>query len=92
MMNSWDELKLSTEPTQPSPEMRRLLTAYVAVAGSEEGKLVLEDLRKRTIEQPCAPAVAVDGAAFNALMGIREGENNLYRYIISMIKRGQTRP
>jgi hypothetical protein len=89
--SSWEELNATFKPdAEVEKEKRRLEQAYAELFSSETGQLIFEDLRNRTIEQPTTPQQAVDGAAFNALMALREGENNLYRYIKSMVRRGQT--
>lgn len=62
---------------------------YYALFQSALGQEVLAHLRKRTIERPTMPNAAADGHAMGMLMSLREGENNIVRYIESMIKNGE---
>lgn len=73
-----------------SEAQKQLIADYAACFGTPAGVKVLEDLMGRTIEQPTMPGTALDGTAIQTLMAIREGENNLYRYIKSMIKKGKS--
>ena len=59
-----------------------------ALFGSELGQRGLEIIRRRTEAVSTLPAQSVDGQAMALLMAVREGENNLYRWITSMTKKG----
>lgn len=56
------------------------------VLGSAEGQELLSALRKRTIERPIFPAPQADGHAIALMMALREGENNICRWLESLIK------
>lgn len=88
---SWDSLELGTQEGRADAleEMNRRTADFHAVFGTEAGQRVLGYLREQTIERPICPAQAVDGAAFNALMAIREGENNFYRWIKAQFMKGK---
>lgn len=51
-----------------------------------DGAYVLEMLKARTISRPSFPAdsAGADGQAIALMMAVREGENNLYRYLESI--------
>lgn len=56
------------------------------VLGSEEGQDLMAALRKRTIERPTFPASSGDGQAMALMMALREGENNICRWLESLLK------
>lgn len=86
----------------PSPEMLKQLQESVASTDELDfakamfglfatplGQTVLEGIRKHTVEQSCWPNEVSDGAALALMAAHREGENNLYRWIVSMIEKGR---
>lgn len=62
---------------------------YYVLFSRGDGKKVLEHLKQRTIEKPTMPGQCGDGQAMAMLMSLREGENNIVRFIESMIKIGE---
>ena len=54
-----------------------------------DGQQVLAALKARTLDRPTWPAAEKDGHALALMMAMREGENNLYRTLISLTK-GET--
>ena len=54
--------------------------------GTPEGQDLLAALRKRTIERPTFPAPQADGQALALMMALREGENNICRWLESLLK------
>lgn len=59
------------------------------VLGSEEGQELMQALRKRTIERPTFPASPADGQSLAMMMSLREGENNICRWLESLLKSTQ---
>lgn len=63
---------------------------FAAVFGSQQGERVLELIRRYTIERTTVPQCNVaDGMAMALLSYLREGENNLYRWILTRVERGR---
>lgn len=53
---------------------------------SPEGQDLMAALRKRTIERPTFPAPSGDGQSMALMMALREGENNICRWLESLLK------
>lgn len=77
------------EYTMDEGAQSEIAQIYYIVFNTEGGKKVLEHLRQRTEEKPTMPQAAGDGQSLAMMMALREGENNLYRYIKSVIKIGE---
>ena len=60
--------------------------------GSADGQHLMHALRRRTIERPTFPATSNDGQSMALLMALREGENNLYRWLESLCRDPQPTP
>lgn len=89
---SWEEMDaLAQALPQPNEEEQRLLADFVTVFGTEQGQRVLGYLEAKTIQKPNLPNQAADGQAMAYLSFMREGENNLYRWIMQQIKRGKAK-
>lgn len=86
---SWDELEQMAQPVGMREDEQRLLADFRITFGTEEGQRVLAYLRADTIEKPNIVNYAHDGQAMANLSFVREGENNLYRKIEAMIKKGK---
>ena len=54
------------------------------VFATEDGQKLMEALRKRTIERPTFPAPTGDGQSIALMMALREGENNICRWLESL--------
>lgn len=54
--------------------------------GTTDGQQILAALKARTVDRASWPASQTDGHAMALMMAMREGENNLYRYLISLTK------
>ena len=63
-----------------------LKVAARKVLGSAEGQDLMQALRKRTIERPSFPAPSGDGHAMALMMALREGENNICRWLETLMK------
>ena len=53
---------------------------------TRDGEQVLKALEARTISRASWPASQTDGQAMALMMAMREGENNLYRYLVSLTR------
>ncbi len=62
---------------------------FYALFHTENGKKVIEHLKKMTIERGSFPQAAQDGVMAAMLMSVREGENNLLRQIEVLIRTGE---
>ena len=63
--------------------------AFNRIFSSKDGEKVLEHLRAVTLERSTLPDIQFAGNNMSHLMCVREGENNLFRYITSMQKKGE---
>jgi hypothetical protein len=68
-------------------DQREIDLAYAAIFTSPQGALVLADLRRRTIEQPCFTAGADPSHGF-----FREGQNSMVREIEQRLARARKPP
>lgn len=93
MMDGWDGLRAMAQEPQELEEARqkqeRKERAFFQLFSSDLGQEVLGYMREDTIEKSTLPARAVDGQAQTNFQNVREGENNLYRKIVAMMKKGQ---
>lgn len=92
MSDGWKGLEedLRSEPElQVSTEDVKRRDLFYAIFKTPRGQEILRQLRERTINKPCIPEVCSDGMALGMLTVYREGENNLYRWIIEEIKAGE---
>jgi hypothetical protein len=69
-------------------ENRKAELATARIFNTPDGVILLDYLRSITIEQTNIPQ-ANDGGMMSILMGIKEGENNLYRKILLLKKKGE---
>lgn len=69
--------------------MDKIDQAFREVFSHPRAEEVLEYLKARTVSQTTLPAACNDGQAMAILMGVREGENNIYRLILSKIEKGR---
>ncbi len=51
------------------------------VFATKDGEALLNALRQRTVERSSFPASATDGHAMALMMALREGENNICRWL-----------
>jgi hypothetical protein len=88
--SSWDELNIPTTPTPQKDDQQGVKDAllFCSYFSSPQGQRILEHLRARTVDKPCLTVMFDDGVNTQTAMVLREGENNLYRYILSMIAQG----
>lgn len=69
---------------EPSEEQKELAISFRRLFSGPDGALILEHLQDRTVRTP----VMVPGVPDPVIAAaIREGENNLYRYIAAMIRK-----
>ena len=59
------------------------------VLGNPDGQELMAALRKRTIERPTFPPPQGDGQALALMMALREGENNICRWLESLLKQNE---
>ena len=93
---SWADLENIGRP--PSAEEQdaaakaqaSIVSDFVSVFTTPQGRRVLKYLRDNTIEKPTfvQPMPGSDGLAMQKGQDLREGENNLVRRIEKMIKQG----
>ncbi len=62
--------------------------AYARLFETQDGKVVLEHLRKMTVDRDLSLPAGGDGHAMGLTMAFQSGENNVYRAILKMMKRG----
>lgn len=67
---------------------RQLHEAFINVFASDDGKIVLEYLRKRTVDRLPPQPQAGDGVSQAMAMSFRNGEDSLFRMIERMSKKG----
>lgn len=65
---------------------KHLRNAARRLFSTKDGERVLQALEARTVRRASWPANQSDGHAMALMMAMREGENNLYRYLISLTK------
>jgi len=70
-------------------EAEKRAQRFAALFKTPLGEEVLDDMRQLTIEKSTIPSQAADGMAMAMLMGIREGENNFFRTIRTLIRKGE---
>ena len=87
---SWEELNVLGKlgSLQQAQEQERRNQAFYALFSTPLGQEVLESIRLHTEAKTTLPGQAMDGQAMALLMACREGENNLYRWIKSIIEKG----
>lgn len=88
---SWDELNGMSQSTIGGDSGQRIAGLMHALFRTPEGQEVLEAMRQRTEGRTTMPQAVMDGQAMALCMAVREGENNLYRWIVSMIRKGERR-
>ena len=91
---TWEELEGESQKTKMAIQAQaeveaRMAADFCVVFGSDAGRRVLDYMENKTIQKPSMMNYAADGAAMSLLMAIREGENNLYRWILQQIKKGK---
>lgn len=69
--------------------MSNLYNTARKALGTPEGQELLAALRKRTIERPTFPPPQGDGQTLALMMALREGENNICRWLESLLKPNQ---
>jgi hypothetical protein len=68
-------------------EEQKAAIAAAKLLNTENGKVLMDFLEKRTVHQPNFPD-ASDGQKMAIFMAHQEGEKNLFRYIKSLIEKG----
>lgn len=87
---SWQELETFQQAHQGQQDAQQRLAGLIhGLFRTPEGQEVLEAIRLKTEARTTMPPQAVDGQGAALFMAFREGENNLYRWILSMIRKGQ---
>jgi hypothetical protein len=82
---SWDELN---SPLHPEAKGIPEDTAKIqALFNSPLGQEVLAILEKRTVRRACLQQVCPDGQNTAIMMAFRDGENNIYRWIVSQLEK-----
>lgn len=84
----------SLYPEGPYPESlypedtsyEQLKNAAKRLFSTKDGEVFIEALRARTVLRPVFPSNGGDGQTIAMLMALREGENNLFRYIEMLLK------
>jgi hypothetical protein len=61
---------------------------FFRLFATDDGKKVLDHLRSVTLERSTLPDIQFAGNNMSHLMCVREGENNLFRYIKTMQSKG----
>ena len=89
----WEEFDIPSGEVKPAVRRytlndKELASVMNTLFSSPTGQLVLDGMRERYEERTTLPAQASDGHALAIMMAVREGENNLYRWIKSMIRKG----
>jgi hypothetical protein len=86
----WEELEEKASVPGPADEaFSRKARAFHQFFTCPLGQEILEFIQEHTESKTTLPNQAADGSAMALLMAVREGENNLYRWIKHMIKKGQ---
>ena len=83
---SWEELNTKgnkPKKLEPSEDDVIIFNAFT----SKDGIKALDVLRKRTLNKPVLGSIGQDSGNTLLLMGMREGENNLVRWIEQTLKR-----
>lgn len=83
--SSIDDIETNKE-FQPRPPSDDEIVIAKVFKG-EIGEKALDALRRLTIEKPSLQNMFPDGVNTAIAMALREGENNLYRKILSIIKK-----
>lgn len=86
MKEGWGGLGLE-EPKTKTLEITDDERAIAKVFSGDEGQKALAALAKLTVEKPSLETVHPDGINTSILMGLREGENSLYRKILLIKKK-----
>lgn len=84
-----DDLFFEEVNAEKQPRNDDIKGAFFRVFSSEDGKKVLAHLRSVTMERSTLPDIQFAGTNMSHLMCVREGENNLFRYIQSMQSKGE---
>lgn len=85
-MDGWDGLQnLNTKSKTPALTQDEICIAKIFKG--EFGPTALAALARLTVEKPILQAIQSDGINTTIAMSLREGENNLYRKILSIIKK-----
>jgi hypothetical protein len=87
LKSSWDEIGAGPQ-TLPA-EDNGIAPLFTALFATPQGQRVLEAIEARTVAKPCLQQAFGDGVTTAICMAIRDGENNIYRWIKSQIKKGQ---
>lgn len=62
---------------------------FCRLFSTDDGRKVLSHLKEVTLERSTLPDIQFAGNNMSHLMCVREGENNLFRYISTMQKTGE---
>jgi hypothetical protein len=91
-VGGWEALRNQLKPNEDQQTKRdreKKLLCYKSIFSDPNGKVVLEDLRNFTVDRPTMPYnCPADGALAQMFMNIREGQNDMVRYIEEQIRRG----
>ena len=86
MENGWDGLNNPNTKVKV-PVLTQDEICIAKVFKGEFGPTALSALARLTVEKPTLQAIQSDGVNTTIAMSLREGENNLYRKILSIIKK-----
>jgi hypothetical protein len=86
MTNGWRSLHNKTEHKKTT-YLNDDDIIIATVFNSENGKKALEVLKKLTLDKPSLQVMHNDGINTTIAMAMREGENNLFRKILLIIKK-----
>ena len=85
-MDGWDGLQnINTKSKAPALTQDEICIAKIFKG--EFGSTALAALARLTVEKPTLQGIQSDGINTTIAMSLREGENNLYRKILSIIKK-----
>lgn len=87
MREGWDSLDTAENVNVNSSSLSDDEIIIAQVFKGEKGKKALEALSRLTIEKPSFQAMYSDGINTTIGMAMREGENNLYRKILLILKK-----
>ena len=73
---------------EPEEKIKYSHNLFFQVFTTPQGQEILDILERVTIERPTTSYGGIDGQAQLLGMSIREGENNIFRYIKNQIKNG----